>query len=133
MEEITKNRTSLIFTTITSTNSCHEPPLREKVILDCLYQREERGEDDRRRSPRQSWCPSTTQLHTARPPPRAWSAGVAAVVMGATMWIFGARFFGTFWWQRTRGVRVIELARTHQHQEPDRPLWGPRPAVEGGF
>ena len=29
---------------------------------------------------------------TARPPPKAWSAGVAAVVMGATMWIFGARF-----------------------------------------
>jgi hypothetical protein len=33
----------------------------------------------------------------------AKSAGVAAMVMGATMWIFGARFFGTFW-QRTRDV-----------------------------
>ena len=33
----------------------------------------------------------------------AWSAGVAAMAMGATMWIFGARFFGTFW-QRTRDV-----------------------------
>ena len=33
----------------------------------------------------------------------AWSAGVAAMVMGATMWIFGARFFVTFW-QRTKDV-----------------------------
>ena len=34
----------------------------------------------------------------------AWSADVAAMVMGATMWIFGARFFGTFW-QRTRDAK----------------------------
>ena len=27
----------------------------------------------------------------------AWSAGVATMVMSATMWIFRARFFGTFW------------------------------------
>ena len=34
----------------------------------------------------------------------AWSAGIAAMGMGATMtWIFGARFFGVFW-QRTRDV-----------------------------
>ena len=37
----------------------------------------------------------------------AWSAGVAAMVMGATMWIFGARFFGTFW-QRTRDVKKCD-------------------------
>ena len=43
---------------------------------------------------------------TARPPPPAWSVGVAAMVMGATMWIFGARFFGTFW-KRIRGVLVM--------------------------
>ena len=36
----------------------------------------------------------------------AWSAGVAAMVMGATMWIFGARCFGMFW-QRTRDVLVM--------------------------
>ena len=63
---------------------------------------------DDRRSPRRSCCPSTTQLQRDRRPKRgAWSAGVAAVVMGgATMWVFGARLFGTFW-QRTRGVLVM--------------------------
>ena len=42
----------------------------------------------------------------ARPSSPAKSAGGAtAMVVGATMWIFDPRFFGTFWfWQRTRSV-----------------------------
>ena len=39
-------------------------------------------------------------------PPPAESAGVAAMVMGATTWIFGACFFGTFW-PRTRDVKNV--------------------------
>ena len=42
------------------------------------------GKDDRR-SPRRSWCGSTTQLQRdRRPPRRRQAAGVAAIVMGAT-------------------------------------------------
>ena len=36
----------------------------------------------------------------------AWSAGAEAMVMGATMWIVDARFFGTFW-KRTRDVKNV--------------------------
>ena len=39
-------------------------------------------------------------------PPEAGRRTVAAMVMGATIWIFGARFFGTFW-QRTRDALVM--------------------------
>ena len=64
------------------------------------------GNDDRR-SPRTSvggrGAGRRRSYNNAAAAP-AWSAGVAAMVMGATMWIFGARFFGTFW-QRTRDVK----------------------------
>ena len=49
------------------------------------------GNDDRR-SPRRSWCLSTTQLQRDRRPP-AKAAGVAAIVMGATTHGHSAAFF----------------------------------------
>ena len=45
-------------------------------------------------------------------PPPAGSAGVAAatmVMVGATMWVFGARFFGTFWKSYTRRKNAADL------------------------
>jgi hypothetical protein len=52
------------------------------------------GNDDRR-SPRRSWCGSTTQLQRDRRPP-AKAPGVAAMLMGATTHGRSAAFFTKF-------------------------------------
>ena len=48
--------------------------------------------------PRRSWC--VVRVEIAAPRGVGSRRGHAAMVMSATMWIFNARFFGTFW-QRT--------------------------------
>ena len=59
-------------------------------------------------------------------PSPAKSAGVVAMVMGATMWIFGSRFFGTFW-QRTRDVKNVTDLCSWTRPNVSKPALAPAP------